>query len=138
MIAFDSNILREIWKDNPVFLARANLIPPEEQAVPAIVIEEALRGRLNVIRQAEAGKAKVSLTEAYDIFVRTVDEMRGYAILSYTVAADHQFQEWRKQKIRVATHDLRIAAICIAYNVTLVTRNRRDFERIPDLSVEFW
>jgi predicted nucleic acid-binding protein len=29
-------------------------------------------------------------------------------------------------------------AICVAHNAKLITRNRRDFERIPGLIVEFW
>jgi tRNA(fMet)-specific endonuclease VapC len=46
--------------------------------------------------------------------------------------------EWRKKKIRGSTHDLRIAASCVVNSATLVTRNRRDFEHIPGLDVEFW
>lgn len=59
-------------------------------------------------------------------------------MLSYTPQAEVQYQEWRKQKLRGSTHDLRIAAICLTHSVTLVSRNRRDFESIPGLSVEFW
>ncbi len=34
--------------------------------------------------------------------------------------------------------DLRIAAIAIEHAATLVTRNRRDFERIDELAIEDW
>ena len=97
-----------------------------------------LRGRLNTIRQAEAGKAKITIELAYQFFEQTLRDIRELTVLSYTPQAEMQYQEWRKQKLRGSTHDLRIAAICIAHSVTLVTRNRRDFEHIPKLSVEFW
>jgi hypothetical protein len=32
----------------------------------------------------------------------------------------------------------RIAASCVVSSAMLVTRNRRDFQSIPGLSVEFW
>jgi tRNA(fMet)-specific endonuclease VapC len=59
-------------------------------------------------------------------------------VLQHSAIAEAQFQEWRSQKIRVPTHDLRIAAICVAERAKLVSRNRRDFEAIPGLEVEFW
>ena len=48
------------------------------------------------------------------------------------------FHDFRSRKIRVATHDLRIASISIAHRVKLVSRNRRDFDRVPGLDVEYW
>ena len=51
MIAFDTDVLTEILPGNAAFVARATAIPMREQAVPVIVIEEIMRGRLNVIRQ---------------------------------------------------------------------------------------
>jgi tRNA(fMet)-specific endonuclease VapC len=59
-------------------------------------------------------------------------------VLSFGADAEALMQEWRKKKIKGSTHDLRIAASCVASSATLVTRNRRDFQNIPGLSVEFW
>jgi predicted nucleic acid-binding protein len=38
----------------------------------------------------------------------------------------------------VGTHDLRIAAICVVHEDTLISRNRQDYTRVPGLHVEFW
>jgi len=64
MIAFDTDVLTAILLGNSAFVERAAAIPVREQAVPVIVIEEIMRGRLNVIRQAEAGRANVSIAHA--------------------------------------------------------------------------
>lgn len=138
MNAFDADVLTEVLGGHPVFSRRAAEIPVHEQAVPVVVIEEILRGRLNSIRQAEAGKSKVSLERAYDLFEETLTAFRQVTILSYSSEADLLYLQWRKEKLRVGTHDLRIAAICVARSAKLITRNRRDFERVPGLSLEVW
>lgn len=138
MIAFDTNVLTEVMAGNASVVVRIAAIPADLQAVPVIVIEEIIRGRLNVIRQAEAGKAKISLGRAYDFFQETFSKTRRLQILAYSPLAESLYQQWRQRGIRVSTHDLRIAAICVAHNATLITRNRRDFEIIPGLAVEFW
>jgi len=40
--------------------------------------------------------------------------------------------------VRIATLDLRIAAITIANNAVLLTRNTSDFSRVPGLTFEDW
>jgi tRNA(fMet)-specific endonuclease VapC len=138
MIAFDADVLTEILSGNPVLAARAAKVPPHEQAVPIIVIEEIVRGRLNAIRQAEAGRAKISVPRAYELFDRTLDAFRHVLTLAYVPAADELYEEWRRRKMRGGTHDLRIAAICVVHSATLITRNRRDFDSIPGLSLDVW
>ncbi|MBI3795728.1 MAG: type II toxin-antitoxin system VapC family toxin [Deltaproteobacteria bacterium] len=138
MMAFDTDVLTEILLGNATFVARATAIPLHAQAVPVIVIEETLRGRLNIIRQAEAGRASISLARAYELFEETFTDFRRLLILSYTTQAAALYQEWRQQGTRLGTHDLRIAAICVAHGARLISRNRRDFERVPGLVTEFW
>jgi tRNA(fMet)-specific endonuclease VapC len=41
-------------------------------------------------------------------------------------------------KLRVGTGDLMIASIVLAHEATLLSRNLRDFERVPDLEVYDW
>jgi len=138
MIALDADVLTEILAGQPGFSQRATLIPPREQGIPVIVVEEVIRGRLNSIRQAEAGKSKLTIERAYELFEATLDAFRHVRVLAYTSSAEMLFQQWRSQKIRVGTHDLRIAALCLVHSATLVTRNRRDFEQVPGLALEVW
>lgn len=138
MKAFDTDILTEFLSGNPTYAERIANVPADEQAISVVVVEELIRGRLNVIRQAEAGKARVSIDRAYSLFEQTLDDLRQIKVLSYTQAAESALEDWRQRKVKGSTHDLRIAASCVAHSATLVTRNRRDFRDIPGLSVEFW
>jgi tRNA(fMet)-specific endonuclease VapC len=38
----------------------------------------------------------------------------------------------------IGPYDLLIAGIALAHNLTLVTRNTREFERVPGLKIENW
>jgi len=58
--------------------------------------------------------------------------------LAFSNEAYHYYVELKRQKIRIGSQDLRIAAIALALNATVVTRNRRDFEQVPGLSIEGW
>ena len=138
MIAFDTDVLTEILLGNARFVERVAGIPASQQGVPVVVAEEIIRGRLNSIRQAEAGKGRISIAQAYELFRQSLTDLQHLNVLPYTREAESLFHQWRKQKVRVSTHDLRIAAICMHESATLASRNRRDFDRVPGLSVEYW
>jgi tRNA(fMet)-specific endonuclease VapC len=59
-------------------------------------------------------------------------------ILSFDRKAAEVYDELNQQKLRVGSMDLRIASIAIANQMTLLTQNTIDFERIPGLSIEDW
>ena len=77
----------------------------------------------------EAGYAGLRTTIE---FFNTVD------VLDFDRAAAEHYADLRSGKLRVGTQDLRIAAITLAAGGILVTRNRRDFERVPRLRVADW
>ena len=138
MIAFDADVLSLMLAGHTGFVQRAGIFPAGEQAIPIIVVEEVLRVRLNGIRRAEAKNSKTSMERAYELLEITFNALQQLTILSYSAAADDLYKRWRSQGLRVGTHDLRIAAICVASSTLLITRNRRDFENIPGLSLEIW
>ena len=48
------------------------------------------------------------------------------------------FDNLQSQKVKVATMDLRIAAIASSRGLVLLTRNHRDFVKVPGLTIEDW
>ena len=138
MTVFDTDVFVEILVGNPRHVARAATIPADQQAITVVTVEEVLRGRLHAIRQAEAAKGPITVAQAYDFLTQSVADFRRLLILPYSEDADSLFRRWREQKIRVSTHDLRIAAICVDHSANLASQNRCDFEQIPGLLVEFW
>jgi tRNA(fMet)-specific endonuclease VapC len=59
-------------------------------------------------------------------------------VLPFDDAANAHYESLRQQKIRIGTQDLRIAAIVLSVEGVLVTRNWRDFAKIPHLVLEDW
>ena len=83
-------------------------------------------------------RPKATIEQAYGLFEGTLEDFRTITILSYTPQAEALYRQWRGQRIRLSTHDLRIAAICGSQSATLISRNRRDLGSVPGLAVEFW
>jgi tRNA(fMet)-specific endonuclease VapC len=94
-----------------------------------------VRGRLAVLARKSDGEAKI---HAYAKFMETVLFFTSIPVAPFDLACEQKFQELRSLRLRVGSHDLRIAAITLANNFILVTRNRQDFERIPGLVLEDW
>lgn len=138
MIVLDSDVFTLLTEGDAEVVARSANHDPAELSLPIIVVEEAIRGRFNLIRRAESGKGKTSLVRAYELLQETIEVVSLFPRLAFTDEALKKFLELRKQFPRLGTQDLRIAATCIVHSATLVTRNRRDFEKIPGLTVEFW
>jgi tRNA(fMet)-specific endonuclease VapC len=67
--------------------------------------------------------------------------LRGFAaapVLPFDAAAISAFDGLKSQRIRVATMDLRIAAIAQSRGLILLTRNLSDFGKVPGLTTEDW
>ena len=62
----------------------------------------------------------------------------GRPLLPFDDAAVAVFQDLWMRRLRIGTMDLKIAAIALANDATLLTRNVSDFGRVPGLQVEDW
>jgi tRNA(fMet)-specific endonuclease VapC len=45
---------------------------------------------------------------------------------------------FKKSELRLGTMDIRIAATALAHDALLLSRNLRDFRRVPSLRVDDW
>ncbi len=86
------------------------------------------------------GKAKKQrdVVFAYGMFREVLADFKALQVLDYDDQAAAAFASFVKQRIRVGTMDLRIASIVLANDMTLLTRNTIDFERVPGLRIEDW
>lgn len=100
-----------------------------------VSMEEQYAGRLAQIRKAATPQA---LVNAYGKLKMTFVLFSELDILDYTLDADRYFRSFRQTSIRIGTQDLRIAAIALAHNGILLSRNLRDFEKVPKLSIQDW
>jgi tRNA(fMet)-specific endonuclease VapC len=109
--------------------------PADAVVVSAVTIQEYLRGRLAALTRHPSGPLHV---QAYSRLVASVRLLQKFPTAPYDQAAETQVQQFRASRIRVGTQDLKIAAVALVNHLTLVTRNRRDFSRIPGLVLDDW
>ena len=106
-----------------------------EVATTIVNYEEQIRGWMAYIAAARSLPDQV---EAYQRLRSHLDNYRQIPVLDFDHKAAEVFQQLRRARIRIGTMDLKIAAITLAVDATLLSRNRRDFEKVPGLKVEDW
>lgn len=131
----DTDILTLVQDGHPAVSQRFLQSPPETLAITVLTVEEQLSGWYTQVRQA---KRPDRLAWAYRRLAETVGFLSRLRILTYDEAAMNRCEELRKRKLRIKTFDLRIAAIVLEQPAVLVTRNTRDFRKVPGLQIEDW
>lgn len=109
--------------------------PLNESTTTIITVEEELSGWYTLLRRT---KDRPALARTYQRMTDTVEALSRFRLLSFTEESLARFELLRKQHPRLGRNDLRIAAIVLENQVTLVTRNRVDFEQIKGLSFVDW
>jgi tRNA(fMet)-specific endonuclease VapC len=106
---------------------------PSRLAVTVITVDEALSGWQAAIRRP---LPPAVLADKYSQLASAVMSLRRFHIETFSVPAILDFEQLRKAKLNVGSNDLRIAAIARTLQATVVTRNLRDFRRVPNLVCE--
>jgi tRNA(fMet)-specific endonuclease VapC len=120
---------------HPLVTQRVQSTDPNAIAVTIITVEEQMYGRLNRIRRA---KSIEDLRLAYFSLNRTLAYFQSICVLDFDSSAADSYQSIISQKIRVGTQDLKIASISLSRNAVIVTRNFRDFSKVPGIKIEDW
>ncbi len=131
---FDTDHLSLYGRANPFLIARLQA-STLKLTTTVINVEEQLRGRLAQISEIKDGENK---SVAYQLLTDTILMLSEFDIVQYEGKARKVYQSLKEQRIRVGTQDLRIASIVIAHEGILLTRNRKDFEKVPNLMIEDW
>ncbi|HET6574043.1 MAG TPA: type II toxin-antitoxin system VapC family toxin [Fimbriiglobus sp.] len=107
----------------------------ERIAVTIVTLLEQLRGRLAQCMKASTPEqfaaAALQLRE-------TLNDYRDRRVLDFGDRAVGHFKRLKADKVRIGTMDLRIAAIVLANDATLVTRNLADFGKVSGLRAADW
>jgi tRNA(fMet)-specific endonuclease VapC len=131
----DTDILSLYQQGHPKVRQQCRARPTRHLAITVISVEEQLSGWYTAIRKA---RSPDDLALAYESLADSVRTMARLAILPFTTAAIARSQYLIGLRLNVRHMDLRIAAIVLEHGGTLVTRNTRDFSRVPGLVLEDW
>lgn len=135
LYVLDTDHISLYQKLHPQVTVRIKATEGQDLAVTIISAEEQLRGWFDAIRQANSGER---LQWAYLGLRQGIKYFNTIRVLDFSQGALNRYLALREAKIRIGTQDLRIAAIVLSLNGTLITRNRRDFVQVPGLKIEDW
>lgn len=100
-----------------------------------ITLEEQSKAAITRLGQARKTHDQIRY---YDLLASIFRFFGKWKVAEFDEAAASKFDELRSQKVRIGRCDLKIAAIALVNDATLVTANTHDFEQVPDLHFENW
>lgn len=116
-------------------LARMAPHSPADFAFSIVSFHEQVLGGHALLNRA---RTTAHLLRGYAFLLEIFQSYISTPVLPSDAAAAAVFDGLQAQRIRVATMDLRIAAIALSQGPILLTRNVRDFGRVPGLVTEDW
>jgi tRNA(fMet)-specific endonuclease VapC len=78
------------------------------------------------------------IVRGYEMLDRVLTAFATALVLQFDSGAVALFDGLVARRLRIATMDLRIAAIALNHGLTVLTRNTRDFGKVPGLNTEDW
>ncbi len=136
MFVLDTDTLSHLLRRHPRVtkrVAQAN----DEVVITVVSRIEILQGRFASVLKAENGD---KLIQACQRLEQSDTDLYRFTILTVDTASAARFDHVRANKSlrSIGRADLLIAALTLAHNATLVTRNLKDFRKVPGLRVENW
>ncbi|CAN5178379.1 type II toxin-antitoxin system VapC family toxin [soil metagenome] len=129
MYLLDTNTLIYFFKQQGQVAAHLKNIAASQIAIPSVVLFELEYGVLRSTRPELQRKGIDSALKVYGVLSLDDKAARSAAWIKHTLEA---------AGTSIEHFDLRIAGTALAHDMTLVTRNTREFGRVPGLRVENW
>src|SRR5271167_3130081 len=92
--------------------------------VAIVTVEERMRGWLAVIAKEKSALRQVHGYRELSLLFEFYD---AFEIVPFNEAAARQYDDLRRQKLRIGVMDLKIAATALVNNALLLSANRTDF-----------
>lgn len=116
-------------------IARIAQVPRADLAFCIISFHEQVLGCHTYIARA---KLPSDIIRGYEMLDRVLSAFAAALVLPFDANASNIFASLTAQRVRIATMDLRMASIALSQQLTLLTRNARDFSKVPGLAFDDW
>jgi tRNA(fMet)-specific endonuclease VapC len=127
------SLIRRNGIEGQRILVRLSSIANNDVATTIVTYEEQVKGRFAVLGRA---KTLDEVVLAYDGLRQLALDYQSISILAFDAEAALAHQQLRKRYPRLGNMDLKIAAIALTQQATLLTRNFSDFGQIVELSIK--
>ena len=130
-----SIIQRQTGQDYINLSTRMAQYPLSDFAISIVTFHEQLLGSHTYISRARNDSEVV---KGYEIMVRLVNDFKVLPLVSFDADAATTLSQLQAKRIQLARMDSWIAAIALSRKLVLLTRNHRDFSKVPGLLIEDW
>ncbi len=114
---------------------RMERLPISEFAISIVTVHEQFLGSNVYISRSQS---PTDLVRGYEFMNKLVRSFKVIPVIEFDNLAATTFENFKSRKIKLATMDLRIAAIAMSKQLVLLTRNHKDFVKVPGLIIEDW
>jgi tRNA(fMet)-specific endonuclease VapC len=130
-----SIIQRKTGQDYVKLSTRMTHHPLSDFTVSVITFHEQIIGSHTYINRAHNAN---DVIKGYEIMERILRDFKVLSIILFDKNAANIFNNLQSRQIKLATMDLRIASIAMSRGLILLTRNNKDFSKVPGLLIEDW
>jgi tRNA(fMet)-specific endonuclease VapC len=116
-------------------LLRISQYPLTDFALSVVSFHEQVIGAHDFINRAEGNE---NLRRGYVMLGQVLEGFSDARVLPFDETAIALFDELRAERVRISTMDLRIATIALSRGLVLLTRNAKDFRKVPNLEIQDW
>jgi tRNA(fMet)-specific endonuclease VapC len=137
MYLLDTNILTALHTGNYKVINAIKQLEDPNIAITIITKVELIQGRISFLLKATNGQ---DLLRAQNLLSQTESLLSELEIVPFDQSAAQKFELLLTNKSlrKYGRADILIASIALANRATLVTRNTKDFQNIPNLKLANW
>jgi tRNA(fMet)-specific endonuclease VapC len=103
--------------------------------ISIVTVHEQFLGTHAFLNQAKRTR---DLIVGYEILSRSLKDALFFTVIDFDDEASTCFDRLSREKIRLGMMDARIASIALSKDLVLLTRNAKDFCKVPELKFEDW